>query len=329
LAYAAVKKDAAQRRYRTFYGTVRIVFKTTWRREIFMKSTVKVAVVQFDPAPYDQKEKNLKFILKKVAELGKEGYELIVFPELSVSNFFKHSPGARKDYWEKAAEDITGDSISRIAEVARESNTYVVVGMVTKTELNYYMNNSSVLIGPNGVIGVSHKIHLPQFEKFYFTPGGEPEVFNTPLGKIGMMICYDMFFPETARVLALKGAEIIVMIGSVWMGGSKGGIGGVAGLDIAKKSMFDLFPVTHALFNQVHFIVADAGGGLDVGFGFWNRLGRSKIVSCMGEVLDSVEDARDAILSTTLTDEDLSLQRSGFSFFMDRVPAVYNRITGY
>ncbi|MBW1825222.1 MAG: hypothetical protein JRI87_11830 [Deltaproteobacteria bacterium] len=93
--------------------------------------------------------------------------------------------------------------------------------------------------------------------------------------------------------------------------------------------MFDLFPITHALFNQLHFIVADAGGGLDVGFGFWNRLGRSRIVNCLGEVLDSVDDARDAILSTTLTDEDLSLQRSGFSFFMDRVPGVYNRITGY
>jgi predicted amidohydrolase len=294
-----------------------------------MKDSVRAAVVQFDPAPYEHKEKNLDYIVGKIDELGKEGHELIVFPELSISNFFKHSPGAREDYWEKASEEMSGDSINRIAEAATGANTHVVVGMVTRTEKKYYMQNSAVLIGPNGSTRVTHKIHLPQFEKFYFIPGGEPEVFETSLGKIGLMVCYDMFFPEVARILALKGAEIIIMIGSVWMGGGKGGIGGIAGLDIAKQRMFDYLPVTQALSNQAHFIVADAGGGLDVGFGFWNRMGRSKIVSCLGEVLDSVEDARDATLSATLTSSDLAAQRTGFGFFMDRVPEVYSRITGY
>jgi len=298
--------------------------------EVNMKDLVDVAVVQFEPAPYDQKGKNLEYLLSKVAELGKKNHELIVFPELSISNFFKHGPGARKDYWEKASEEIPGESISRIIEVAAEVNSHVVVGIASRTEKKYYMHNSSVLLGPNGVVGVAHKLHLPQFEKFYFMPGGEPEVFNTPLGKIGLMVCYDFFFPETARILGLKGAEIIVMIGSIWMGGAKGGgIGGIAGLDACKKRFVDYLPICQALENQAHFIEADAGGGLDVGFGPWKRLGRSKIVNCLGEIVDSVDHAEEAVISAKLKNEDLALQRAGFNIFMDRVPSAYTRIGKY
>ncbi|MBW2619225.1 MAG: carbon-nitrogen hydrolase family protein [Deltaproteobacteria bacterium] len=295
-----------------------------------MKDIVNVAVVQFEPAPYEQKEKNLSYIISKVEELGKKGHELIIFPELSISNFFKHSPGARKDYWEKASEDIPGESINRIIEVSAEVNSHVIVGLASRTEKKYYMRNSAILIDPNGVVGVSHKIHLPQFEKFYFLPGGEPQVFKTPLGIIGLMVCYDFFFPETARVLGLKGAEIIVMIGSIWMGGAKGGgIGGVAGLDACKKKIVDYLPVSQALANQAHFIEADAGGGLDVGFGPWKRLGRSKIVSCLGEIVDSVDHAEEAVISAKLTNEDLALQRTGFNLYMDRMPSAYTRINEY
>ena len=295
-----------------------------------MKDSVNVAVVQFEPAPYGQKKKNLEYILSKVDDLGKKGHELIVFPELSISNFFKHSPGARKDYWEKASEDVSGESISRIVEVANQVNCHVIVGMVTRTEKKYYMHNSIILIGPSGVIGVGHKLHLPQFEKFYFMPGGEPNVFETPLGKIGLMVCYDFFFPETARILGLKGVEIIVMIGSIWMGGAKGGgIGGIEGLDACKKRIVDYLPVSQALANQAHFIEASAGGGLDVGFGMWHRLGRSKIINCLGEVLDRVDDAGEAVISAKLTNETLALQRAGFNLFMDRMPQSYNRITDY
>ena len=297
---------------------------------IGMKAIVNAAVVQFEPAPYDQKEKNLNYILSKVAKLGKKGHELIVFPELSISNFFKHSPGARKDYWEKASEDIPGESINRIIEVSTEVNSHVIVGLASRTEKKYYMRNSAVLIGPNGLIGVSHKIHLPQFEKFYFLPGGEPQVFKTPLGIIGLMVCYDFFFPETARVLGLKGAEIIVMIGSIWMGGAKGGgIGGVAGLDACKKRIVDYLPISQALANQAHFVESNAGGGLDVGFGPWKRLGRSKIVNCLGEIVDSVDHAKEAVISAKLTNEDLALQRTGFNFYMDRVPSAYTRLNEY
>lgn len=295
-----------------------------------MKDVVDVAVVQFEPAPYDQKGKNLEYIVSKIAELGQEGHELIVFPELSISNFFKHSPGARQDYWEKASEDIPGEAISRIIEVAAEVNSHVIVGIVSRTEKKYYMHNSAVLVGPNGVIGVTHKIHLPQFEKFYFMPGGEQEVFTTPLGKIGMMVCYDFFFPETARVLGLKGAEIIVMIGSIWMGGAKGGgIGGIAGLDACKKRIVDYLPISQALANQTHFVEASAGGGLDVGFGPWKRLGRSKIVNCLGEIVDRADHAEEAVISAKLTNQDLALQRAGFNLYMDRIPSAYSRITKY
>jgi len=294
-----------------------------------MKDTVKVAVVQFEPAPYDQKEKNLTFMLGKISELGKEGHELIIFPELSLSNFFRHYPGARRDYWEEASEDVAGESVGQITKAASEVNAHVVFGMAQRSDKNFYFYNSVVLVGPNGVIGTHHKIHLPQFEKFYFLPGGEPKAFATPLGKIGMINCYDLFFPETARILGLKGAEIMVMVGSVWMGGTKGGIGGIAGLEACKKRAVEHFPITQAIANQAHFIQAGAGGSYDVGFGPWQRLGLSRIVNCLGEVLDGVEDAKDAIITATLKNEDIALQRAGFTFFMDRTPWLYTKLTEY
>jgi predicted amidohydrolase len=220
---------------------------------------IRVSVVQFEPKPFREKEENAEFHIENIKKLGDDN-DLIIFPELSLTNFFETGPNARLNYWEEA-EPLDGKYVKMIMEAAKQKDVHVIFGMAEKTDRDVYLYNSAILLAPEGIKGVFHKMHLPRHEKFFFMPGGEPEVFDTRLGKIGISICYDMFFPETSRVLALKGAEIIVNIGSVWKGGSKGGIGsGSTELGESKERFFDLMPVMQALHNQVFFISANCSG---------------------------------------------------------------------
>ncbi|MCU0411978.1 MAG: acyl-CoA dehydratase activase-related protein, partial [Bacteroidetes bacterium] len=129
--------------------------------------------------------------------------EIYVLPELCTSGYVF----AEQSEVEKLAEPIDGPSIKTFVEFAARRGVYVVAGFAERAERIY---NSSALIGPEGVIGVYRKIHLFDRENLFFAPGdkGFP-VFETRFGKVGMMICFDWFFPESARSLALGGADII------------------------------------------------------------------------------------------------------------------------
>jgi len=129
--------------------------------------------------------------------------EIYVLPELCTSGYVF----AEQSEVEKLAEPIDGPSIKAFTEFAARRGVYVVAGFAERAERIY---NSSALIGPEGVIGVYRKIHLFDRENLFFAPGdkGFP-VFETRFGKVGMMICFDWFFPESARSLALGGADII------------------------------------------------------------------------------------------------------------------------
>ena len=279
---------------------------------------------------HSEKRKNAEFIIEKINELGDDN-DLIIFPEASLTNFFETGPNARLEFW-KYAEPLDGKYIKLIMEAAKQKDVHVIFGFAEKTERDLYIYNSAMLVAPEGIKGVYRKIHLPRHEKFFFTPGSEPEVFHTRLGKIGICICYDMFFPETSRILALKGAEIIVNIGSLWKGGAKGGVGsGSPELGESKGRLVDLSPVVWALTNQVFFIVANACGKWYGGeeIGVWERIGRSKIVDPLGNVLKEGSTDSPDILTAVLKKEKLLLQRTGYSFFMDRVPWLYKKICEY
>ena len=191
--------------------------------------------------------------------------------------------------------------------------------------------NSAVLVGPEGFIGVERKIHLPLIEKDYFLQGTEPQVFNTAIGKIGIIICYELFFPEPARMVAVKGAEICVFIGFVAVRDAKEtaeGKGGGVGIGEEKQYLFNTAPRIRALENQVCFVACTAGGKHDMGgsTGLWQRAGHSKIINNFGDILaESQLDSEDLVIGT-LKATDLRLGRAAYPMLKDRRPWMYGSL---
>jgi predicted amidohydrolase len=287
-----------------------------------MISRLKTALVQFDPQPVNHKAENLAYHLQKIDELARDGCQLIVFPEMSLTGFFVHKSGERRRHWEEDAEAINGAMIQAICKKTLEFGVYVIVGMAEQDQRAYDTYNSLVLVGPEGVIGVTRKLHLPGAEKLYYKKGDIGEVYDTPIGKIGMMICYEVFFPEVSRVLAQRGAEILIAPSSIWKGGSNGGVG--AGE--SKQRLFEMTPVIRAIENQAHFLLCEASGGQFMGeaFGRWERFGKSKIVNAQGEIVAESTVNEEDIIIGDLTNESLLKSRSDYMFFTDREPGRYS-----
>ncbi len=130
---------------------------------------------------------------------------LVVLPELFSTGYQFRS----KNEALKLSEDFNGGyAIARLAEISKEKNIHIVAGLAERSGSKVY--NSSVLVGPKGLIGVYRKAHLFWNEKKIFTPGDtEFKVYDIGGAKVGMMICFDWIFPEASRTLALRGVEII------------------------------------------------------------------------------------------------------------------------
>ena len=161
-------------------------------------------------------EANLAKIRGTLAKIAEEGeVDLVVFPELADIGYVK----GREDKsfmsfakaYLRAAQSIPGPFTDALGEVARRYGTHIVCGMAeTHPTIPATFCNSAVLIDPSGKIaGVYRKTHIPMTEKPYFHAGNCTDVMTTELGKIGIVICADNSYPEIARVLTLKGAEII------------------------------------------------------------------------------------------------------------------------
>ncbi len=164
---------------------------------------MKVGFIQFNPV-FGEVTRNLE----RSIELIREGADadLLVLPELCTSGYLFIDKEELKKLSEKVPD---GPSTKAWIEVAQETNTYIVAGICEKlSETDFY--NSAVLIGPDGFIDVYRKIHLFNNEKNFFKAGTGPfKIYDLGLAKIGIMVCFDWYFPEVARILALHGADII------------------------------------------------------------------------------------------------------------------------
>ena len=172
----------------------------------------KVAAVQYEPTQF-KKTFNIESLIKLTEQAAKEGAKLIVTPEMGTTGYCWLD---RKEV-EPYVETIPGFTTDKFLEIAKKYNCYLVVGMpeVDKETNLYY--NSAVLIGPNGIVGKHRKSHSYIAEPKWSAPGQEHLVFETEIGKIGILICMDIHFIETARLVALQEADIIVHI-SNWLG---------------------------------------------------------------------------------------------------------------
>lgn len=182
------------------------------QRSGMTKKVLSLACVNFH-AEWGNKAANLEKMKKMIAQAAQVGNEMIVFPELALSGY-ECDEGFKMH--EATAETIPGPATEEMAKVAAEHDVYVIFGLPErdkdKPKARYI---STAVVGPEGILGAYRKIHLsepPMFsESLCFSPGREVPVFETRYGLIGIQICYDFWiFPELTRILALKGAILVI-----------------------------------------------------------------------------------------------------------------------
>ncbi|WP_191486129.1 nitrilase family protein [Pseudomonas sp. FEN] len=243
-------------------------------------SPVRIAVVQFDPqAGVAHIPRNLDLSLALADQAVRGGADLIVLPELANTGYSFQN---RQEAFAHAEAVPEGPCVQAWMNFAREHRIYLAAGIAECDGVQLF--DTAVLVGPDGFIGKYRKAHLWNEEKLWFTPGnlGFP-VFDTPIGRIGLLICWDIWFPEVPRLLSQQGADIICSLNNwVWTPPPL--------FDETGKCMASYLTITAAHVNNV-FIAAANRIGSDRGERF---LGCSLIAGTngwpLGEVASPVDE---------------------------------------
>src|ERR1700759_4020278 len=170
---------------------------------------VKVGIVQMSCVK--EKDINLQKAIQKIKEAAEKGAQIICLQELFTSLYFCDV----EDYENfKLAETIPGPSTDTLNKVAEELKVVIIASLFEKRTQGIYHNTTAVIDADGKYLGKYRKMHIPDdpafYEKFYFTPGDLGyKVFETKYAKLGVLICWDQWYPEAARLTALKGAEIL------------------------------------------------------------------------------------------------------------------------
>jgi predicted amidohydrolase len=241
-----------------------------------MKEKITLALAQISSQRENKKE-NLRKIEELTMRAKEQRADLVIFPELCLTGYVV------RDQLYELAETLSGPSTFQIAELTRKTGMYVVFGMPElseKTKATIY--NTAVFVGPEGVIGKYHKRYLPTHsvfeEKRYFRPGYQTAAFDTPLGKIGLCICYDLFFPEVTRLTRLAGAQLIICISAS---------------PSVRRSYFETLTAARAIENTAYLAYVNLVGVED-GLQFW---GGSRLVSPTGDIISKAKyDEEDFVL---------------------------------
>jgi 5-aminopentanamidase len=166
---------------------------------------MRVAVAQIEPK-LAEKERNLDLCLARLEEAAAQGAELLVLPECAIPGYVYESADEALPF----SEEIPGPTTAALEDACRRLDAYVVCGLLGRD--GDTIHNAAVLVGPDGLVGSYRKSHLPFLGvDRYVRAGDELPVFDTPIGRIGLEICYDLRFPEVTRSLALAGAEIVCL----------------------------------------------------------------------------------------------------------------------
>jgi N-carbamoylputrescine amidase len=261
-------------------------------------------------APFDRDvEADFARIEKLVAQARAEGVGLLALPEAALGGYLANLDG---DAEGPPALRLDGPEIARLAALA--GDMVVIAGYCEDTGERHY--NSAVCVTGDGVLGNHRKVHQPLSEDSNYGAGAEFTAFDTPVGRLGMMICYDKAFPESARALALDGAEIIVCV-SAWPGSRTN-----PAADLAEdrwKRRFDLFDRARALENQVVWVSANQSGT----FGDLRFVASAKIVEPGGEVLADTGVAEGIAVAELDVASALATARRSMGHLRDRRPAAY------
>jgi predicted amidohydrolase len=241
----------------------------------------KIATCAFPPT-YDV-AKSLQLHLSYIDEAADNGADLVVFPETSLQgyppNFSVLDPEGAITRMFQVAESVPGgSSVQAIAAKAVDRGIHVIYGLTEASDRPGIVYNTMVLTGPYGLIGTFRKVHVTPVEQLVWRPGNDWPVFETPFGRIGMLICYDKSFPESCRELALRGADIFVMSTAWPMMPGHG-----EGRDNLWVRQYDALERVRAMENGRWFVSANFIGEL----GGVEFFGMSQIIDPLGDVVIS------------------------------------------
>ena len=270
-----------------------------------MKERVNVALAQIS-CKRGNKAENIRKMENTVMKAKQQGSELVIFPELSLTGY------TLRDQIYEMAETIPGDSTTILEKLAEKAQTYIVFGMPElseKTQATIY--NTAVLVGPEGFIGKYRKMYLPTHSVFeerrYFRPGYQVGVFETELGKIGLIICYDIFFPEVSRLTRLEGAQLIICISAS---------------PATRRAFFETLTAARAIENTTFLAYVNLVG-IEDGLQFW---GGSRLVGPNGKVLLKAKYDEEDLVTGVINYADIRPIEAFVPILKDLRPELFSKL---
>jgi N-carbamoylputrescine amidase len=262
--------------------------------------------------PAENVDKAISFIQKAASQ----GAKIVSMQELFTTQYFCQ----KEDHKYFAfAEEIPGPTTKRLSEIAKELDVVIVASLFEKRAAGLYHNTAAIIDADGTLLGKYRKMHIPDdplfYEKFYFTPGDLGfRSWKTRYGTIGVCVCWDQWFPETARLTALSGAEILFYPTAIgWHPSEKAQYG------VRQHSSWETIQRAHAIANgcfvavpnRVGHEAPDGGDGLE----FW---GQSFVADPSGHIIGKASNDQEEVLIADIDLEQLDQQRTHWPFLRDR-----------
>jgi N-carbamoylputrescine amidase len=254
-----------------------------------------------------------------------QGAEVVCLPELYRSRYFCQTEDAANF---ALAEEIPGPSTERLARLASELDVTIVASLFERRAAGVFHNTAAVIDGARGYVGKYRKMHIPDdpryYEKFYFAPGDLGfRSFATRPAALGVLVCWDQWYPEAARLTALRGAEILLYPTAIgWHPEEKATHGA------SQHAAWETVQRSHAIANGCFVLAVNRfglepdprGGGIE----FW---GQSFLAAPDGSVLVRAPADREAVIVTEIDLAQIDRARIGWPFFRDRRIDAYGDLT--
>lgn len=284
---------------------------------------MKVALIQ--QKFYGTKKETVKVTSEKIKEASQNGAKLVVLQELHQNEYFCQSEDtAFFDYATSFDDDVKYWS-----SVAKENSVVLVTSLFEKRTAGLYHNTAVVFESDGSIAGKYRKMHIPDdpgfYEKFYFTPGDLGfEPITTSVGKLGVLVCWDQWYPEAARLMALKGADMLIYPTAIgWFDGDE--------LDEKErqKEAWITIQRSHAIANGIPVLSCNRVGfekdnsGVMSGIRFW---GNSFVTGAHGELLAHANNQDEVILYADIDNECTKAIRDIWPFLRDRRIDAYGNI---
>lgn len=284
-------------------------------------SSIRLALVQ--QAADRDPSANSKRAEEAVRAAAARGAELVCLPELFRTRYFPQVESA--DCFD-LAEPVPGPTTERMAALAGELGIVLIVPLFERRAAGVYHNSAVILDSDGSTAGVYRKMHVPDdplfFEKYYFTPGdGSFAAYPTSLGRIGVQLCWDQWFPEAARLAALDGAQILLYPTAIgWLDGEDGEE------NRAQQDSWLTVQRGHAIANGV-FVAAANRVGREDALTFY---GSSFVCDPQGRVLARASEHEEDLLVVDCDLARIEEQRRGWPFLRDRrIDAYTDLVTRY